>query len=322
MARPVKKKGPDKLIVIAALAVVLIIGAILLFRWMMRDTCPGIVDFTVAGEQVAGAEISFTDITGTEATSWEWDFGDATPGASGNEVNHTYATAGTYKVSLTVNGECQQVRDIEVLAPVEMEEVEEERIQVVVKGPKVAYVGEPVTFSDETPGAVSWEWEFSESGEIDSREKKATYTFEKRGPHEVYLAVNGQRGNPPVMVVEVKKKKDVQAAPKPPKPDGGGTGKSAPAAAPAPKAPPINEAVFFKTIAEEFKKDLPDFEKALGKYFGGDLSLVKVKEPGKEPAKIQNWLNALMVKDGKHGYTKAKFVADKDGEIVLVELSK
>jgi hypothetical protein len=60
----------------------------------------------------------------------------------------------------------------------------------------------------------------------------------------------------------------------------------------------------------------------LGKYFGGDLSIVKVKEPGKEPAKIQNWLNALMVKDGKHGYTKAKFVTDKDGEIVLVELSK
>ena len=42
--------------------------------------------------------------TGATITQYDWDFGDGTPPASGSSaaVNHTWATAGSYAVILTV----------------------------------------------------------------------------------------------------------------------------------------------------------------------------------------------------------------------------
>jgi hypothetical protein len=327
MARPGKKKGLDKTVVFGALAILLLIGAALLFRFLMKDSCPGVVDFTITGEKVAGSELTFTDLSGAQAESWQWDFGDASPATTGSEAKHIFELAGKYVVILTVNGECAGEKEIEILAPVAMEEEEEETIQLAVKGPKEAFVGTPVQFFDETPGAVSWEWEFSETGEIDSREKNPKYIFTERGPHEVFLSVNGQRGNPPVMIVNVKKKKDDSApAPKPePKPKPGPTPTPEPKPKPTPPAPPkkaLTETEFFALVKRECAKDMPDFTGALKGYMGGDLNMTTVVEPGKNPVKLQNWLNVVMGRDCNIAFTKATFKKDENGDINEIILSK
>ncbi len=47
---------------------------------------------------------SFTNLS-TGDTSWEWDFGDLTTSTAKDPAPHVYASAGTYTVRLTINGE-------------------------------------------------------------------------------------------------------------------------------------------------------------------------------------------------------------------------
>lgn len=55
-----------------------------------------------------GDQISFVDISSPTPTTWSWDFGDGNT-STDQFPNHTYATAGTYEVSLTAvySSSCQ-----------------------------------------------------------------------------------------------------------------------------------------------------------------------------------------------------------------------
>ncbi|MEL6133562.1 MAG: PKD domain-containing protein [Bacteroidota bacterium] len=60
--------------------------------------------------------VAFTDLT-TNATSWEWDFGDGSSSTLQNPT-HTYTNAGVYPVSLRVNKSCntQEMVSLPVLS--------------------------------------------------------------------------------------------------------------------------------------------------------------------------------------------------------------
>lgn len=60
------------------------------FDWLPSDPEPG-------------EEIAFEDES-PYAETWEWDFGDGSAHSTAQNPLHTYATAGTYSVSLTVTG--------------------------------------------------------------------------------------------------------------------------------------------------------------------------------------------------------------------------
>lgn len=57
-------------------------------------------------------DVNFTDQS-TGATTWVWDFGDGNSSTSQSPA-HTYAAAGTYTVSLTINGTCTIQQSITV----------------------------------------------------------------------------------------------------------------------------------------------------------------------------------------------------------------
>jgi PKD repeat protein len=74
------------------------------------DDCASFValdaDFSADATTVCqGFAVNFTDVSTGSAgiTSWSWDFGDGTTSTLQNPT-HTYTAAGTYDVSLTVNG--------------------------------------------------------------------------------------------------------------------------------------------------------------------------------------------------------------------------
>ena len=63
---------------------------------------PPTASFTTPNTICQGSTVSFTDFSTDSPTTWSWTFGD---GTSSNQQNpaHTYATAGSYTVSLTVS---------------------------------------------------------------------------------------------------------------------------------------------------------------------------------------------------------------------------
>jgi len=63
--------------------------------------------FTYASSPANGLNIQFTDASTGSPTSWAWDFGDGSTSTAQNP-SHTYASAGTYNVSLLIFGaNCQ-----------------------------------------------------------------------------------------------------------------------------------------------------------------------------------------------------------------------
>jgi PKD repeat protein len=61
-----------------------------------------VADFSASPTSgIAPLDVSFTDASGGSPTSWSWDFGDGSTSTAQNP-GHTYASAGSYAVSLTV----------------------------------------------------------------------------------------------------------------------------------------------------------------------------------------------------------------------------
>jgi len=70
----------------------------------VRNQPMTVADFSgtpVVGE--APLSVQFTDVSAGSITEWMWDFGDGTTSTE-QHPNHTYVTAGTYSVTLTVFG--------------------------------------------------------------------------------------------------------------------------------------------------------------------------------------------------------------------------
>ncbi len=69
---------------------------------------------------VALIPVTFTD-TSTGNVSSSWNFGDGTPNVTGKSVSHTYNTAGTYRVTLTITSQTGSsmncFKDVVVTAP-------------------------------------------------------------------------------------------------------------------------------------------------------------------------------------------------------------
>ncbi|MBK0404565.1 PKD domain-containing protein [Adhaeribacter sp. BT258] len=61
---------------------------------------PPTPDFTVAPPVTCDGQVSFTDISSNNPTTWSWNFGDGNTSTLQNPT-HTYANPGTYSVSLT-----------------------------------------------------------------------------------------------------------------------------------------------------------------------------------------------------------------------------
>jgi len=136
--------------------------------------------------------VQFTDQSTGNPTSWSWDFGDGGTSTAQNP-SHTYASPGTYTVSLTVSnsaGSDTLVRTgyITVRAP---------------GNPPVAdFVGSPtsgtaplsVQFTDQSTGnPTSWSWDFGDGGT--STAQNPTHVYQNPGTYTVTLTVSNADGS-------------------------------------------------------------------------------------------------------------------------------
>jgi len=151
----------------------------------------------------AGQLVSFTDTSTGTPTSWSWNFNDPSSGGANTSSlqnpTHTFASGGTYNVTLTAtNGSGSS-------APV--------MHSVVVTGPPTANftfsppsptTGQTVSFTDTSTGPpTSWSWNFgdpSSGGANTSTLQNPTHAFATANTYTVTLtATNGAGSSTPVM---------------------------------------------------------------------------------------------------------------------------
>ena len=188
----------EKRVIWFALIIILAVSAIFLFRNGCKKKTGNIVKptFTVKETTIeVGDSVYYEDHT-EGATSLFWDFGDGSTSKQEKGYN-TYYEPGTFTVKLTVNGAATD----SVFVIVNEKNVKpEDRItpKPVVKGPTVVYVGEPATFTDETPGAQHTDWQNMVTAEVKRDSKTYTTTFTRKGEftiiatNDVSKGTNGQ----------------------------------------------------------------------------------------------------------------------------------
>ncbi|MEA5385892.1 PKD domain-containing protein [Haloarculaceae archaeon H-GB2-1] len=157
-----------------------------------------VIDVTTS-DPVAGSTIHF-DGSGSEApnsiTSYEWDFDDdGTTDATGEAPTHTYASSGTYDVTLTITTQSGQTdtstRQLTVDAPTASASFD--------YSPSDPVGGETVTFSDDGSTAAapitSYEWDFDDDGTTDATGESVTHSFADSGTYTVTLTITDADGN-------------------------------------------------------------------------------------------------------------------------------
>jgi PKD repeat protein len=70
--------------------------------YSIPSTNPPTASFTFPNSACSGTTLTFTDFSTNSPSTWTWDFGDGNTSNVQN-ASHTYATAGSYTVSLTVS---------------------------------------------------------------------------------------------------------------------------------------------------------------------------------------------------------------------------
>lgn len=157
---------------------------------------PTAIFAAVPTDGFAPLEVTFTDTSyGTGITSREWDFGDGTTLTTTNvTVQHTYSTAGTNTVSLTVTGsEGSDTR------------VQTDLIKVgQSSAPSAGFSADPVTgeapviitFTDTSTGTITNRfWDFGDGTTLNTTETNVTHTYVFGGMYTVQLIAEGPSGS-------------------------------------------------------------------------------------------------------------------------------
>jgi PKD repeat protein len=136
----------------------------------------------------APLEVSFTDESTGNITSWEWDFdNDGTIDSNEQNPVYEYNTAGLYTVSLTVSD--GTITDTET--KIDYITVGESVVADFYADPLVGNAPLEVSFTDESSGDItSWAWDFDNDGTIDSNEQNPVYAYTEEGLYSVSLTVS------------------------------------------------------------------------------------------------------------------------------------
>ena len=145
-----------------------------------------------SGTPLIGAvplEVTFTDAS-TDATAWDWNYGDGSPHGSSQNAVHTYAGVGTFTVILTATNTWGSDG-----------ETKTNYITVGV-GPVAAFsandttpaVDQTVLLTDASTGATSWSWNFGD-GSPASNLQNPTHAYDAAGTYTVVQSATNIYGN-------------------------------------------------------------------------------------------------------------------------------
>jgi PKD repeat protein len=139
--------------------------------------------------------VQFSDESTGNPTAWAWDFdNDGAVDSTAQNPTHTYDTAGTYAVKLTVTnivGSDDEVKTdyVTVTTP---------PLPIAAFSADLTTGSAPLTvqFSDESTGnPTAWAWDFDNDGAVDSTAQNPTHTYDTGGTYTVKLTVTNVVGS-------------------------------------------------------------------------------------------------------------------------------
>jgi PKD repeat protein len=139
--------------------------------------------------------VQFTDQSTGSPTSWSWDFtNDGTADSTQQNPSFAFTTAGTYTVKLTSTnsyGSTSETRTGYIT------------VSSSVPAPVAQFSASPVSgpapltvqFTDHSTGSpVSWSWDFTSDGTVDSTSASPSYTYTNGGTFTVTLTTTNAAG--------------------------------------------------------------------------------------------------------------------------------
>ena len=145
---------------------------------------------------VAPLTVAFTDASTGSPTSWAWDFdNDGTVDTTTQNATHTYASAGTYTVNLTVTNDAGSDSEVKTNFIT---------VTAAPAAPTAAFSANTtsgvapltVAFTDASTGSpTSWAWDFDNDGTVDATTQNATHTYASAGTYTVNLTVTNDAGS-------------------------------------------------------------------------------------------------------------------------------
>ncbi len=123
-------------------------------------------------QQVAGQPIRYVDST-SEASRWRWEFGNGQE-VRGAQGLFYYYQPGTYLIRLTVDKKIVKTFSV-VITPKAV--VDEQDSIVQIQGPTSGFEREKLVFTAVGGRARQFAWRFGASGQVDSRDQTAIYSF-------------------------------------------------------------------------------------------------------------------------------------------------
>ena len=159
---------------------------------MTQSTSPPSALFSQsASSGNAPLTVNFKDESTGFPTTWSWDFGDGNSASIQNPV-HTYATAGTYSVRLSVTGpggrstSYPQQTTVYSTTPTSV-------VASFSATPSTGVVPLAVTFTDQSSGSpATWNWDFGDGGT--STLRSPAHTYMTPGQYTARLTVRSGSG--------------------------------------------------------------------------------------------------------------------------------
>lgn len=163
---------------------------ILAFRFSIKEDCKPV--HIISKDTLIVGETAVLKAQTENGVGYSWWFGDnSAKDEITNTVTHVYNTPGSYTISVVVNDDCEQTKQVIVIPAAVIENTD---LLPVIVAPDTVRVGQKITVTDNSTTSTSWEWNFGESGSstIDDTEQVATYTYKTEGIKRLRLRVNNR----------------------------------------------------------------------------------------------------------------------------------
>jgi PKD repeat protein len=136
--------------------------------------------------------VQFTDTSAGVPTSWSWNFGDGSPTSTQQSPAHSFATAGTYTVTLTAsNGAGGTSASTTITAAAAPVAPTTSFTSSVTSGT----VPLAVQFTDTSTGApTAWNWDFGDGSPTSTEQNPPLHTFATAGTYNVTLTASNAVG--------------------------------------------------------------------------------------------------------------------------------
>ncbi|WP_163325186.1 PKD domain-containing protein [Draconibacterium mangrovi] len=143
-----------------------------------------------------GSQVSFTDLTTNQPTSWSWTFEGGTPSASEDQnPKVVYSTPGTYDVTLTVTNS-GGTNTKTITNYIQVIDTVEAPVAAFTANNTIIAEGQSVTFTDQSANTpTSWSWTFEGGAPASSASQNPTVVYATPGVYNVSLVATNEGGS-------------------------------------------------------------------------------------------------------------------------------